>query len=268
MTLAAAGAAPHDRPRRRRPSRPTASCPAPTRSSTLGDLGGWRPKLVATDLDGTLLDSAGEVSPRTRAALDGLLGRRHPRRRRHRPRPAAARQRPRGARRPRHRRPRAGRLRRRPGARRGAAHRRPAPRPGRRGDRADRGGRRRARSSPSRTPPSRPRPARARCACSTASTGPTPSPRTCCRGTRCCRAGAVLKVFLRSSTLGQDELLALRPAGRRPGRGRGHPRRARLHRGAAARASPRPPVWRSRWSATASASATSSSSATCPTTCR
>jgi hydroxymethylpyrimidine pyrophosphatase-like HAD family hydrolase len=30
---------------------------------------GWRPKLVATDLDGTLLDSAGEVSPRTRAAL-------------------------------------------------------------------------------------------------------------------------------------------------------------------------------------------------------
>jgi Cof subfamily protein (haloacid dehalogenase superfamily) len=35
----------------------------------LGDLGGWRPKLVATDLDGTLLNSAGEVSPRTRAAL-------------------------------------------------------------------------------------------------------------------------------------------------------------------------------------------------------
>jgi Cof subfamily protein (haloacid dehalogenase superfamily) len=31
--------------------------------------GAWRPKLVATDLDGTLLDSAGEVSPRTRAAL-------------------------------------------------------------------------------------------------------------------------------------------------------------------------------------------------------
>jgi Cof subfamily protein (haloacid dehalogenase superfamily) len=30
----------------------------------------WRPKLVATDLDGTLLDSAGEVTPRTRAALD------------------------------------------------------------------------------------------------------------------------------------------------------------------------------------------------------
>jgi Cof subfamily protein (haloacid dehalogenase superfamily) len=30
---------------------------------------GWRPKLVATDLDGTLLDSAGEVSPRSRAAL-------------------------------------------------------------------------------------------------------------------------------------------------------------------------------------------------------
>jgi Cof subfamily protein (haloacid dehalogenase superfamily) len=35
----------------------------------LGDLGSWRPKLVATDLDGTLLDSAGEVSPRTRKAL-------------------------------------------------------------------------------------------------------------------------------------------------------------------------------------------------------
>jgi Cof subfamily protein (haloacid dehalogenase superfamily) len=38
----------------------------------LGDheLGPWRPKLVATDLDGTLLDSAGEVTPRTRAALE------------------------------------------------------------------------------------------------------------------------------------------------------------------------------------------------------
>jgi Cof subfamily protein (haloacid dehalogenase superfamily) len=36
----------------------------------LGRLGRWRPKLVATDLDGTLLDSAGEVSPRTRAALE------------------------------------------------------------------------------------------------------------------------------------------------------------------------------------------------------
>ncbi|CCG01237.1 HAD family hydrolase [Blastococcus saxobsidens] len=35
----------------------------------LGDLGTWRPKLVATDLDGTLLDATGEVSPRTRAAL-------------------------------------------------------------------------------------------------------------------------------------------------------------------------------------------------------
>ena len=35
----------------------------------LGDLGPWRPKLVATDLDGTLLTSAGQVSPRTRAAL-------------------------------------------------------------------------------------------------------------------------------------------------------------------------------------------------------
>jgi Cof subfamily protein (haloacid dehalogenase superfamily) len=36
----------------------------------LGDVGDWRPKLVATDLDGTLLNSEGEVSPRTRAALD------------------------------------------------------------------------------------------------------------------------------------------------------------------------------------------------------
>jgi Cof subfamily protein (haloacid dehalogenase superfamily) len=36
----------------------------------LGDLGSWRPKLVATDLDGTLLNSAGGVSPRTRAALE------------------------------------------------------------------------------------------------------------------------------------------------------------------------------------------------------
>jgi Cof subfamily protein (haloacid dehalogenase superfamily) len=35
----------------------------------LGDLGPWRPKLVASDLDGTLLTSDGEVSPRTRAAL-------------------------------------------------------------------------------------------------------------------------------------------------------------------------------------------------------
>ena len=33
------------------------------------DLGGWRPKLVATDLDGTLLNGHGEVSPRTREAL-------------------------------------------------------------------------------------------------------------------------------------------------------------------------------------------------------
>lgn len=36
----------------------------------LGDLGPWRPKLVVTDLDGTLLSSTGEVSPRTRAALE------------------------------------------------------------------------------------------------------------------------------------------------------------------------------------------------------
>jgi Cof subfamily protein (haloacid dehalogenase superfamily) len=31
---------------------------------------GFRPRLVATDLDGTLLTSAGEISPRTRAALE------------------------------------------------------------------------------------------------------------------------------------------------------------------------------------------------------
>ncbi len=36
----------------------------------LGDLGPWRPKLVASDLDGTLLDAHGRVSPRTRAALE------------------------------------------------------------------------------------------------------------------------------------------------------------------------------------------------------
>ena len=33
-------------------------------------LGSWRPRLVASDLDGTLLSSSGEVSPRTRAAID------------------------------------------------------------------------------------------------------------------------------------------------------------------------------------------------------
>ncbi len=36
----------------------------------LGDLGAWRPKLVASDLDGTLLDRHGRVSPRTRDALE------------------------------------------------------------------------------------------------------------------------------------------------------------------------------------------------------
>jgi len=35
----------------------------------LGDVGTWRPKLVASDLDGTLLSSDGEVSLRTRAAM-------------------------------------------------------------------------------------------------------------------------------------------------------------------------------------------------------
>ncbi|MGY1745305.1 HAD family hydrolase [Blastococcus sp. SYSU D00695] len=36
----------------------------------LGDVGPWRPKLVASDLDGTLLDASTEVAPRTRAALE------------------------------------------------------------------------------------------------------------------------------------------------------------------------------------------------------
>lgn len=36
----------------------------------LPDLDGWRPRLVATDLDGTLLRSTGEVSPRTRAVME------------------------------------------------------------------------------------------------------------------------------------------------------------------------------------------------------
>jgi Cof subfamily protein (haloacid dehalogenase superfamily) len=36
----------------------------------LGELGPWRPRLVASDLDGTLLDSTGAVAPRTRAALE------------------------------------------------------------------------------------------------------------------------------------------------------------------------------------------------------
>ncbi len=36
----------------------------------LGDLGPWRPRLVATDLDGTLLTSSGTVSDRTRAVMD------------------------------------------------------------------------------------------------------------------------------------------------------------------------------------------------------
>ncbi|WNV75945.1 HAD family hydrolase [Geodermatophilus sp. DSM 44513] len=44
--------------------------PVADRVVDLGDLGTWRPKLVATDLDGTLLASTGEVSPRTRTALE------------------------------------------------------------------------------------------------------------------------------------------------------------------------------------------------------
>ena len=44
--------------------------PGADRVVDLGDVGPWRPKLVATDLDGTLLRSTGEVSPRTRAAVE------------------------------------------------------------------------------------------------------------------------------------------------------------------------------------------------------
>ena len=44
--------------------------PGADRVVDLGDIGPWRPKLVATDLDGTLLDSVGEISSRTRAALN------------------------------------------------------------------------------------------------------------------------------------------------------------------------------------------------------
>ena len=39
---------------------------------------GWRPRLVATDLDGTLLDSGGHVSSRSRSALDACWSARIP----------------------------------------------------------------------------------------------------------------------------------------------------------------------------------------------
>jgi Cof subfamily protein (haloacid dehalogenase superfamily) len=44
--------------------------PGATTVVPLPDPGPWRPRLVATDLDGTLLSSAGALSPRTRAVLD------------------------------------------------------------------------------------------------------------------------------------------------------------------------------------------------------
>ncbi|MGY1813881.1 HAD family hydrolase [Blastococcus sp. SYSU D00820] len=50
--------------------RPHGVLPGAEEVVDLGDLGTWRPRLVATDLDGTLLDADGEVSPRTRAALE------------------------------------------------------------------------------------------------------------------------------------------------------------------------------------------------------
>ena len=48
------------------------SAPAPDADRVVPPprLDGWRPRVVATDLDGTLLDSSGQVSPRSRAALD------------------------------------------------------------------------------------------------------------------------------------------------------------------------------------------------------
>jgi Cof subfamily protein (haloacid dehalogenase superfamily) len=51
---------------------PAAGHPAPGADQVveLPELGDWRPRLVASDLDGTLLRSTGEVSPRTRAALE------------------------------------------------------------------------------------------------------------------------------------------------------------------------------------------------------
>jgi Cof subfamily protein (haloacid dehalogenase superfamily) len=51
---------------------PAGGHPAPGAEDVvaLPDLDGWRPRLVATDLDGTLLRSTGEVSPRTRAAME------------------------------------------------------------------------------------------------------------------------------------------------------------------------------------------------------
>jgi Cof subfamily protein (haloacid dehalogenase superfamily) len=49
---------------------PHVGAPGADRVVELGDVDRWRPKLVASDLDGTLLNSAGQVSPRTRAALN------------------------------------------------------------------------------------------------------------------------------------------------------------------------------------------------------
>ena len=68
------GAARMTRAADRRRSRPTASCPAPTRSSSSATWAPWRPKLVATDLDGTLLDSAGEVTPAHPGRAGGVPG--------------------------------------------------------------------------------------------------------------------------------------------------------------------------------------------------
>ena len=76
------------------------------------------------------------------------------------------------------------------------------------GHRAHRGGRRRAhrrrrgrrRAGRGRSP---------RCACSTASTGPIPSRRTCCPATRCCRRAPCSRCSCGPRPSGQDELLAL-----------------------------------------------------------
>ncbi|TKJ23429.1 HAD family hydrolase [Blastococcus sp. CCUG 61487] len=50
--------------------RPHGILPGADRVVDLGKLDPWRPKLVASDLDGTLLDEHGRVSARTREALD------------------------------------------------------------------------------------------------------------------------------------------------------------------------------------------------------
>ena len=71
MALTAVAGPPHDRqPSRARPAFVPEPGARPSSSSATSPRAAWRPRLVASDLDGTLLTSAGEVSPRTRAAID------------------------------------------------------------------------------------------------------------------------------------------------------------------------------------------------------